>query len=295
MNPNKTILVSGATGRQGSAVVRHLLKDGWTVKALSRTPESALSKRIRGLGVEMVRGDMADMASLERAMEGCHGAYSVQNYFEYGLEKEILYGKNMADAAKRAGVSHFIYNSVGGAERDSGVGHFESKYAIENHIRGIGLPYTILRPVAFMENYYIMQVYTGLLKGKLFDPIRGDRKFQTIAVDDIGAYAAYAFAHPEKLMGVELEIAGDELTNVERAAVLSKVMGKKVKYGKMPMLLVRIFMGKDFHQMFTWFNTAGFRADIAGNAGKYPGVRPMDFETWLLKEGWDRWDKKGKF
>jgi uncharacterized protein YbjT (DUF2867 family) len=289
----KIILVTGATGRQGSAVVRHLLKNQWTVKALSRTPESALSRKIKDLGVEVIKGDMSDPDSLQRAMKGCYGVYSVQNYFEYGGIKEIQYGKNMADAAKNAGVSHFIYNSVGGADRNSGVDHFETKFVIENHIRKIGIPSTIFRPVVFMENYYIIQVYTGLLKGKLQDPVSGNKKLQTIAVDDIGRYVALAFEQPEKFKNLALEIAGDEITNLQRAEIFTKVMGKHVKFSRLPMVIVRLFMGKEMLAMFKWFNRAGFEANIEWNKRNFPEVKPMDLETWLTVNNWDRWNKKG--
>lgn len=291
---DKTILVTGATGRQGAAVVRHLLKNKWPVKALSRTPDSVLSKKIKDMGVEVVKGDMSNIDSLKKAMEGCYGVYSVQNFFEYGGIKEIEYGKNMADAAKVSGISHFIYNSVGGAERNSGVDHFETKFAIENHIRKIGIDSTIFRPVAFMENYFIMQVYKSLLNGKFVDAVSANKKFQTIAVDDIGAYVALAFDQPEKFKGIALEIAADEITNLQRVEIFSKVMGRKIKFSKMPLLVARIFIGKEFYKMFKWFNDAGFAANIEENKTNFPEVNLISLETWLTNNGWDRWNKKGK-
>lgn len=291
---HKTILVTGATGRQGGAVLKHLLANDWKVKALTRSPESGSARYLKGQGLEIVPGDMAKPESLKKVMEGMYGVYSVQNALEYGVTKEIEYGKNMADVAKAAGVEHFVYSSVGEADRKSGVSHFESKFEIENHIRQLDLPATILRPVLFMENYYILQVYKGILNGKLNDPIKPDKKNQLIAADDIGAYAAYAFEHPEKMMGETIEIAGDELTNPEIAEVMSRVLGFKVKFRKLPMLIVRLFLGQEFYQMFKWFNEAGFAADIEGNKGKHPAVQPMNLETWLRREGWDRWNKKGK-
>jgi uncharacterized protein YbjT (DUF2867 family) len=157
-NSNKTILVAGATGRQGGAVVRHLLKNNITVKALSRTPGSLSAQLLASEGAAFIKGDMGDPQSLLYAMKGCDGVFSVQNYFEYGAEKEIQYGKNMADAAKKSNISHFIYNSVCNADSKTGVPHFETKNIIEQYIKSIGLPATIVRPVKFMENYYIPQV-----------------------------------------------------------------------------------------------------------------------------------------
>ena len=194
----------------------------------------------------------------------------------------------MADAAKKAGVEHFVYSSVGGAERNSGIDHWESKWEIEKHIRQLGLPATILRPVAFMEDYYVEQVEIGILKGKLMDPIRADKPYQTIATDDIGAFVALAFERPKEFIGMELEIAGSELTNPEAAQVFSRVLGKPVKFQKFPMPIVRLVLGKEFYRMFRWFNEAGFKADIADLRRRYPEVHLQTLEDWLYSEGWHK-------
>ena len=194
----------------------------------------------------------------------------------------------MADAARKAGVEHFVYSSVGGAERNSGIDHWESKWEVEKHIRKLGLPATMLRPAAFMENYYIDQVEIALLKGKLMDPIRADKPYQTIAADDIGAFAALAFSRPKEFIGAELEIAGSELTNPQAAQVFSRVLGKKIKFQKLPMPMVRLVLGKEFYQMFRWFNAEGFKADIPELRRKYPEVRLQTLEEWLRAEGWHK-------
>jgi hypothetical protein len=121
-----------------------------------------------------------------------------------------------------------------------------------------------------METYYIDQVEIGILKGKLADPIRGDKPYQTIATDDIGAFVALAFGRPAEFIGKELEIAGSELTNPEAAKVFSRVLGKPVKFQKLPLLLVRLVLGKEFYTMFRWFIEAGFQADIPGLRRAYP-------------------------
>src|SRR5262249_31930345 len=159
-------------------------------------------------------------------------------------------GKNMADAARAAGAEHFVYSSVGGAERNSGISHWETKWEVENYIRKLGLRATILRPAAFMENYYIDAVEIGILKGKLADPIRGNKPYQTIAADNIGAFGALAFQKANDFIGLELEIAGSELTNLEAAQVFSLVLGRPVKFRKLPLPLVRLVLGKEFHEMF---------------------------------------------
>lgn len=288
MNSDKTVLVTGATGRQGGAVIRHMLPKGWKLRALTFRADDSAVQKLTSQGIEVVKGDLEDQASLERAVRGVYGVYSVQDFWSVGTKREVQQGKNMADAAKKAGLEHFVYSSVGGAERNSGIDHWESKWAVENYIRKLGLPATMIRPAAFMENYYIDQVEIGILKGKLMDPIRADKLYQTIASDDIGAFVALAFERPKELIGAELEIAGSELTNPEAAQVFSRVLGKPVKFQKLPMPLVRFLLGKEFYQMFRWFNQAGFNANIPELRRTYPEVRLQTLEEWLRAEGWHK-------
>ena len=288
MTSDKTVLITGATGRQGGAVIRHMVPKGWKLRALTFRADSAAIQRLTSQGIEVVKGDLEDAASLERAVQGVYGVYSVQDFWAVGAKREVQQGKNMADAAKKAGVQHFVYSSVGGAERNSGIDHWESKWQVENYIRKLGLPATMIRPAAFMENYYIDQVEIGILKGKLMDPIRADKPYQTIASDDIGAFVAVAFDRPRELIGAELEIAGSELTNPQAAEVFSRVLGKSVKFQKLPMPVVRLLLGKEFYQMFRWFNQAGFKANISELRRKYPEVRLQTLEEWLRAEGWHK-------
>jgi uncharacterized protein YbjT (DUF2867 family) len=287
-NADKTILVTGATGRQGGGVVRSLLPMGWRLRALTRTPASHAARELEAAGVEVVQGDLEDQASLERAAKGAYGIYSVQDFWTVGARREVEQGIRLAEVAKKLGAAHFVYSSVGGAERGSGIDHWESKWQVEQHIRRLGLPATILRPVAFMEDYYVDQVEIGILKGKLLDPIRADKPYQTIAAADIGAFVALAFARPREFIGIELEIAGSELTNPEAAEVFSRVLGKRVKFQKLPLPIVRLVLGREFYQMFRWFNEAGFAADIAGLRRRYPEIRLRSLEDWLREEGWHK-------
>jgi uncharacterized protein YbjT (DUF2867 family) len=293
MGNSKTILVSGATGRQGGAVVRHLLARQYNVRAMSRTPESVSAQQLISRGVHLVKGDMTDIQSLIKAMEGCTGVYSVQNFFEYGGEKEILYGKNMAEAAKKSNIAHFIFNSVSGANANTGVPHFETKNVIEQHIRAINLPATILRPVKFMENYYIPQIFKGILSGKLMDPIKPGKKHQMIAVDDIGKFAAEAFANPEKYIGMAIDVAGDELTNEQVASIMTEVLGYPVKFKLFPLFIAKFVMDKEMYIMFKWFNDKGFTVNLKETQAFFPNVKVTSLRDFMIAEGWQRWNKKG--
>jgi uncharacterized protein YbjT (DUF2867 family) len=280
---NRTVLVTGATCKQGGSVVRHMLGRGWKLRALTRDPSTKAAKALADKGVEVVKGDLEDAPTLHAAVHGIYGIYSVQDFWTVGAKREVMQGKNLADAAKKASVQHFVYSSVGGAERNSGIGHWESKWEIENHIRTLGLPSTMLRPAAFMENYYVDQVEIGILQGKLMDPVRADKPYQTIASDDIGGFVALAFDRPKDFIGLELEIAGSELTNPQAANVFSRVLGRPVEFQELPMPT-----GKEFYQMFRWFNDAGFEANIPELRRKYPEVRLRTLEQWRYDEGWHK-------
>jgi len=285
---DKTVLVTGATGQQGGAVIRHMVPKGWKLRALTRNPASREAQALALQGVEVVQGDLDDPASLARAVDGVYGVYSVQDFWAVGARREVQQGKNLAVVAKKAGVKHFVYSSVAGAERNTGIPHWESKWEIENAIRDLGLPATMLRPTAFMENYYVDQVEIGILKGKLADPVRANKPYQTIATDDIGAFVALAFERPAEFIGKELEIAGSELTNAEAAQVFSRVLGKPVKFQRIPMPLVRLVLGREFYLMFRWFNQAGFKADIPVLRQRYPEIQLHTLEEWLRAEGWHK-------
>jgi uncharacterized protein YbjT (DUF2867 family) len=287
-NQDRIVLVAGATGRQGGAVVRHMLPKGWRLRALTRNPKSYAARKLAEKGVELVEGDMDDPASLERAARGVYGIYSVQDFWTVGARREVQQGKNLADVAKKAGVEHLVYSSVGGAERNTGITHWETKWVVEKHVRSLNLPVTVLRPASFMETYHITEVEIGLLKGKLADPIRGDKPYQTIATDDIGAFAALAFERPKDFIGLELEIAGSELTNIDAAKVFSRVLNRPVKFQKLPLPIVRLVLGKEFNEMFHWFNSKGYQANIPELRRRYPEVRLHSLEDWLREDGWDK-------
>src|SRR5260370_860601 len=204
-NKSKLILVTGVTGHQGGAALRHLSERGFSCRALTRDPGSPKARHIVGSGTEVVRGDMEDPASLTRALDGVHGVYAVQTPYESGVEAEVRQGINLIDAAKRSRITHFVYSSVGSADRRTGLPHFESKFRIEEHLRSTGMRYTILRPVFFMENWFGMR--TAIEGGALTLPLDPATRLQMVAVDDIGGIVAAAFEHPGKWKGQAFEIA----------------------------------------------------------------------------------------
>lgn len=163
MNAGKDIiLVTGATGQQGGAVARKLLSRKHKVRVMTRKPNGETAKALAKLGAEIIQGDLDDAASLERAVQGVWGVFAVQNTWEAGVEQEELQGKRIAEIAKKAGVYHYVYSSVGSAHCKTGIPHFDNKWRVEETVRGLGFSsHTILRPVFFYGKLSLAVVQAG--------------------------------------------------------------------------------------------------------------------------------------
>jgi uncharacterized protein YbjT (DUF2867 family) len=278
---DKTILITGATGHQGGAVLRHLAKQGgFKLRALTRKPDDEKARALTALGAEVVRGDFADADSIKSALDGVRGVFAVQNTWEGGVEKEEEDGKRVAKLARDAGVEHYVYTSVASAHRKTGIPHFENKFRIEETVRELGFPsHVIIRPVFFMENL----LGPNFLQGdKLVTALDPQTKLQMIAVDDIGKFGALSFTKARELNRSEIDIAGDSVTMVEVAAEMSARFGKKIEYQRIPMDAVRQ-MSADFAAMLEWFESTGYNADIASLEPKY-GIRPRTLKEWLREQ-----------
>lgn len=285
LDERRIIAVSGATGNQGGAVARKLLESGnWKVRALTRDPSQPAAQELAARGAEIVRADLDDHHSVVLALSGAYGAFSVQNYWKVGYDREVYQGKTFADAADSAGVKHFIYSSVGGADRNTGLSHFESKWEIENHIRMLNLRYTILRPVFWMDNFEQPPYRDSILNGTLAMGLAPTTKLQMIALEDIGVFAALAFAHPQDFVGSALELAGDELTMPEAANALTQVIGRPVQFVELSLEHIKR-ANPDWGAMLEWFNERGYRADIPALRALHPGL--LTFDQWLLRRGWE--------
>ncbi len=280
MNKSKDIIVvTGATGRQGGAVARHLLKSGYIVKAMTRKPQGDQAGILRSLGAEVIHGDLDEPKSLQSVLKGAWGAFAVQNTWEAGVEHEELQGKRFAEVAKKMGVYHFVYSSVASAHRNTGIPHFENKWRIEKTVRSLKFPsYTIIRPVFFMDNFSSPWFKPGLLEGKLLMGLKPETTLQMIAVDDIGKYGLMAFEQHEKMNGIELDIAGDQRTMPETAQILSRRMGRKIKFVEVPKEEVRK-ASEDYAIMLEWFDRIGYDVDI-GALEKKHGIKPTSLDEW---------------
>ncbi|MEU6479785.1 NmrA/HSCARG family protein [Streptomyces sp. NPDC047017] len=278
------ILVTGATGLQGGAVARELVRRGRPVSALVRDPAAERARALADLGVELIRGDLDDESSLRSALEGFHGLFAVQNFMTpAGPGGEVRQGRALARAAKSAGVGHVVYTSVGGAERESGVPHFDSKRGIERYLTGTGVPLTVLRPTFFMDNFaaHGPELVDGTLVVRL--ALKPGTRVQFIAVDDIGYFAAEAFDRPEAYVGRAVEIAGDALTATEVAQAFAARSGLPARFEELSLDALahnpHLPNAPDIALMFEWFQEHGYRADIEALRSGHPGLR--SFATYL--------------
>jgi uncharacterized protein YbjT (DUF2867 family) len=260
MSANETILVTGATGQQGGAVARSLLRQGEKVRALTRTRTKAIA--LENLGAEVVIGDLTNRGSLDAALYEIKKVFLVVTPFEAGMEAEVQQGFNMVDAAHAAEVDHLVYSSVVSSDKNTGIPHFETKWQIEQHIQKTGIPYTIIRPVFFMENFYSPWFLPSIQQGKLALPFDGNRPLQMISLYDIGEFGAAAFIREQEFLGEVIEIAGDELSFNEAMRLLSKSLGTTIKYEQLPDDAAEQYLGHDFAVMFRWFDKVGYHVDI---------------------------------
>ena len=278
MANEKTILITGATGKQGGATLRHLARrGGFKLRALTRKPDGDAAKAVAALGAEVVGGDLNDAASLERAVAGAWGVFAVQNTWEAGVEGEEEQGKRLAKIARDKGVQHFVYTSVGSANRKTGIPHFDNKFRVEETVKQLGFPsHVILRPVFFMENLPSGWFLNG---DKLTTTLKPATKLQMVAVDDVGKFSAKAFAEADKFKGAEIEYAGDAVTMAEAAAAMSELTGKTVTYQPIPIDAVRA-NSLDFALMLEWFDAVGYAADIPSLESRW-GIRPLTLKQWV--------------
>ncbi|MDQ2843123.1 MAG: NmrA/HSCARG family protein [Acidobacteriota bacterium] len=273
---DKTILVTGATGKQGGAVFHHLLNAKFPVRVLTRNPGKPEARALVGHGADVIEGDLNDPASLRKALDGVDGVYSVQDWTG-GAEAEIQQGTNLIDAANRSGISQFVYSSVASADQNTGIPHFDSKAQVEEHLRNSGLPYTIFRPVFFMENWFGSR--EQIEAGTLALPLDPETRFQMVAVDDIGRFVAAAFEHPRHWQGRAVEIASDDLTLAQIAGVFSAALGREVRYVQVPWDQFEKQAGHETSVMFRWFQDVGYRVDLDALRQELPNL--TTFERWL--------------
>ncbi|MFT8365863.1 MAG: NmrA/HSCARG family protein [Gluconobacter cerinus] len=271
------ILITGATGQQGGATIRELLRRGqWEVRAMVRDLQTPKAEVLTKLGVKLILGNLDDATSLRSALANVHGVLSVQSPMKIGSTGEERRGKLLATLAVESGVKHFVQCSAGGVERRSRVPHFESKLAIENHIATIGLPATILRPAAFMENFSSV-VFRITMLSMMKTYLAPTQPMQVVSVRDVAWFAAEAFDNPDRFIGRVIELAGDSVTAHAAASILRRSGLRPTIFFTIPNFL-RARLPEDFRLMFEFIARAGFQADITGLRREHPGL--LNLSDW---------------
>ena len=280
----RIIVVTGATGRQGSAVARALLQDGWHVRALTRNPNSKKAQALAAEGAEVVQGNMEDPKSLQNAFRGAYGVFSVQNPMISGIESEVRQGKLVADAAKEANVRHLVYASTGIGE-PTGIGSWDSKLQVEAHMKAQDIPLTILRPTAFMELMTDKGYYPAVSTWNLMPRFMGaKRPVGWMSVSDVGAIAARAFASPERYVGRDIRLASDVKSIEDCREIYRDVIGKNPSQFPMPVWMFKRFVGDDLTTMWAWLRTGEIDFDTESTFTLHPEALSVD--TWL--RNWKR-------
>ena len=288
----RTILVTGATGKQGGVAARRLLHQGWTVRALVRDPGAEAATALARAGADLVQGDLDSPETVTAAVEGAYGIFAISPvaYGPRGWDTELEYARGAAltDAAASAGVEHFVFTSIAtipGHDTPGSAG----KRRIEERIEASGMRWTHLRPVRFMENYLLttplvegVRLIDGLRDGVHRHLFRPDHGMQVIAVEDIAVFASLAFDDPDRFAGRALELAGDELTPVAAAAAITEATGIEIRYEQISQAEASD-LGPEFAMVREVINSGGsWVADVPALRELHPTLRT--FDTWL-KEG----------
>jgi uncharacterized protein YbjT (DUF2867 family) len=279
------VLVTGATGKQGGSVVRALVDYGHRVRGLTRNPNSDKVKLLEEEGVEFAKGNFNDPDSIRKAMKDVDAVFLMGTSYEEGVESEIKYGITVVDIAKELGLKHLVYTSVSSANKSTGIPHFDSKFKIEGHIRKIGIPYTIIRPVSFMENYLAPWTLPKLKKGLIEGPLSPDRKAQLIAVKDIGRFTLYVLENRVQLLGKVIDIASDEISGNEISELFTKILGYKVSYHQLDEEALGA-RGEEFRKMYQWIKNVGYDVNIKRLHSDFPLIKWTRFEDWVKGQDW---------
>jgi uncharacterized protein YbjT (DUF2867 family) len=271
----RKILVTGATGQQGGSLARLLLQKKHKVYALTRNTQSPAAQDLRNRGANIVKGDLDDSDSLKRAVKDVESVFLMGTPFEDGTEGETRRGKLMVDIAKENKIEHLVYSSVANADKSTGIPHFESKYKVEQHIKNLGIPHTIIGPTFFMENL----LGSGLEQGQLALPLSPSSILQQSALENIAEFSALVLERHKPFLGKRIDIASDEVMGEQATNILSNLLGYKIRY--VPIPLEQVYQAnEDMARMYEWYEKVGTGIDISALHQEYPEVNWLSFKDW---------------
>lgn len=284
------VLLIGVTGGTGGNVVKGFLEQGVTdLLAVTRKidPARPALARLMDFDVQLVEADLDDERTLDAAFTGISAVYCHATAGDYAKPdpKEIERAKRVAQAAKRADIRHFVYNSAGGADRHSGIPHIEQKYQVEQVLRQAGLPTTMLRACLFMEEFWKSYTRPAVLKGSFPFSIQPNRPLHLITTKDMGRIAAYVMQYPETYLGRSIELAGDLLTPIQMAEAFSKAQGSPVVYKEIPPWIFLLLFRKSLFDLIQWYRYQGYQADVQALREEFPGLLTT-FSQFLEETHW---------
>ncbi|MGW7260232.1 NmrA/HSCARG family protein [Streptomyces sp. NPDC054834] len=280
-----TVAVTGATGAQGWATAHALLTAGHRVRALTRRPDSPAADALRDLGAEVRQADFDDRPSLAAALTGADSLFAVTTPFGTDTATEVRHGRTLVDTAADARLGHIVFTSAAHADRGTGIPHYESKHMIEQHLRAAGVPWTVIAPAAFMDNYTGGWTLDGLREGTFGWPMPADRPLTLVPASDIGAFAALALQRRDEFTGRRIDIASDARTPGQIAETLAAAMGRPVTHREVPLAHVRTH-STDLAAMFEYFTTVGLDVDVTGLRRDYPEIGWHSFNDWAVAQDW---------
>lgn len=283
-----TVLVIGATGKQGGAVAELLLKHGHDVIAYVRSPESPPALALSTAGVRLVAGDLADPEALAGAAHSVDAIFGLSVPFgSGGKNEEVAQGRLLVDVAARAG-AHLVYSSVRGADRlmAAGIDHADSKQLVEAYLRDQRVRATVLGPVYFMEN--VLNVgFSRLIDGIVANPLSAGKPLDQVTVRDIAGLAVHAIEHPDRFVGERIDVVSDRVTGEQAARILSDVLGREIPYHQMPLDQVRQWAGDEIADMFQRFEENTDFLDVGDLHARYPDVAWHSYADWARTVDWD--------
>jgi uncharacterized protein YbjT (DUF2867 family) len=283
----KRVLVTGATGQQGGGLARVLLQRGHHVRAMTRKPDSPAAAQLARAGAEVIVGDLGDRGSVEKAAKGADVAFIVATPYERGPAMETEWAKTGVEAAHAAHVPYIVYSSVSDADRRTGIPHFDSKFVVEEVLKGLGTDYSIVAPVFFMENIFAPWSTAGFAHGVLAMGVAPDRKLQVISLPEIAEFTTLAIEQPGSFRGKRVNIASDELTPVEMAQRISEAAKATLAYVPIPLEQLRK-QSEDAAKMYDWFNRVGYSVNIPRLKKDYPQVHWTNFREWSARQDWSK-------
>ncbi len=289
--PTEKVLLIGVTGGTGCNVVKGFFDQGiTTLRATTRRVdlERPTLSRLSKAGVELVEADLDDLDSLEPAFSGISAVYCHATAGDTAKPdpKEIERAKRVAQVAKQANIRHFVYNSAGGSDRPTRVGHIDQKHQVEQVLEQADLPTTMLRACLFMEEFWKPYTRPSILKGTFPFSVQPDRPLHLITTQDMGRVAAYVIQHRDQYIGRAIELAGDVLTPQQMAAAFSKAQGRPVTHKEIPPWIFLLLLRKSLYDLIQWYRKQGYQADVQYlREQEFPGLLTT-FQEFLAETRW---------